>query len=135
MAEEIAIGASGGTAKVRNPLAVVALSLITIGIYFFFWWYFINRELRDLGRAHDTDLGQSPGNSVLAVTLGALVIVPAIVSMWRTAARLEEAQATVGVERRVIGPVDFLLLVLIAPVGVWYTQSELNKVWETQRAR
>ena len=47
------------------------LSFFTIFIYFFFWWYFVNREMKDLGEAHGTDeLGDSPGKSLLAVTLG-----------------------------------------------------------------
>jgi hypothetical protein len=134
MAEEIQIAQSDATAKIRNPLGVVGLSLITIGIYYVFWWYFINREMRDLGRARGRDLGQSPGNSVLAITLGALIIVPAIVSAWRTSARIEAAQETVGIQNRVSGPIIFILLLLIGPVGVWYAQSELNKVWEAERS-
>jgi Domain of unknown function (DUF4234) len=134
MAEEVQIAQTGSTAKLRNPLGVVGLSLITLGIYFAFWWYFINREMRDLGRARDTDLGQNPTNSVLAITLGALVIVPAIVTMWTTSARIENAQYAVGMDRRVSGPVVFILLLLIGPVGIWYAQSELNKVWEAQRS-
>jgi hypothetical protein len=133
MAEELQIAGTDSTAKVRNPLGVVGLSLVTIGIYFFFWWYFINREMRDLGRARNANLGESPGNSVLAITLGALVIVPAIVTMWTTSARIEAAQEAVGIERRVSGPIVFILLLLIGPVGIWYAQSELNKVWAAQR--
>jgi hypothetical protein len=133
MAEEVQIAGTGSTAKIRNPLGVVGLSLITIGIYFFFWWYFINREMRDLGKTRGVDLGQSPGNSVLAVTLGALIIVPAIVSEWRTSARIEVAQEVVGIERRASGPIIFILLLLIAPVGLWYAQNELNKVWDAVR--
>jgi hypothetical protein len=133
MAEELQIPGTQSTAKIRNPLGVVGLSLITIGIYFFFWWYFINREMRDLGTARGVDLGESPGNSVLAVTLGALIIVPAIVSEWRTCGRIEASQEAVGMERRVSGPIIFILLLLIGPVGLWYAQSELNKVWDAVR--
>ena len=97
MAEEFQIAGTDATAKVRNPLGVVGLSLITIGIYFFFWWYFINREMRDLGKARGVDLGESPGNSVLAVTLGALIIVPAS-SRSGDAAASRAAQETVGLE-------------------------------------
>jgi hypothetical protein len=88
--------------------------------------------MRDFGRARNTDLGQSPGNSVLAVTLGALVIVPAIVSMWRTSDRIQRTQEVAGVERPAAGPIIFVLLLLIGPVGVWYAQSELNKAWTAQ---
>jgi len=134
MAEEIQIAQSGGIAKVRNPLGVVGLSLITLGIYFFFWWYYINREMRDLGQARGVDLGQNPGSSVLAVTLGAFIVVPAIVSEWRTAGRIEAAQETVGIANRASGPLIFVLMLLIGPVGVWYAQSELNKVWAALQA-
>jgi uncharacterized protein DUF4234 len=132
MAEEMQIAGTGSTAKIRNPLGTVGLSIITIGIYYVFWWYFINREMRDLGRARNTDLGQNPGQSVLAITLGALIIVPALVTLWRTSARIENAQEAVGIDRRVSGPIVFILLLLIGPVGIWYAQSELNKVWAAQ---
>jgi hypothetical protein len=132
MAEEVAIAGTGSTAKLRNPLGVVGLSIITLGIYFFFWWYFINREMRDYGGARNTDLGQSPGNSVLAVSLGALIIVPAIVSEWRTSERIQRTQEVAGVPSPAIGPIIFILLLLLAPVGIWYAQRELNKAWEVQ---
>jgi hypothetical protein len=131
MAEEIEVG-GGARAKLRNPLGVVGLALITIGIYYFFWWYYINREMRDFGRARGVDLGQNPGNSVLAVTLGALIIIPAIVSMWTTSDRIQRTQETAGVQRGANGPVIFILLLLIGPVGLWYAQSELNKAWTAQ---
>ncbi len=128
MAEEVAI-APGSTAKIRNPWGVIGLTLITLGIYYFFWWYYINREMRDLGRARGVDLGQNPGNSVLAITLGALIIVPAIISLWTTSDRMQRTQETVGVERGANGPIIFILLLLISPVGLWYAQNELNKAW------
>jgi uncharacterized protein DUF4234 len=132
MADEVAIAGTGSTAKLRNPWGVIGLSIITIGIYYIFWWYYINREMRDFGRARNTDLGQNPGNSVLAITLGALIIVPALVSMWRTSDRIQRTQETAGVERGANGPIIFILLLLIGPVGIWYAQSELNKAWERQ---
>ena len=132
MADEVAIAGTGSTAKLRNPWGVIGLSIITIGIYYIFWWYYINREMRDFGRARNTDLGQNPGNSVLAITLGALIIVPALVSMWRTSDRIQRTQETAGVERGANGPIIFILLLLIGPVGIWYAQSELNKAWEAQ---
>ena len=110
---------------------MLGLSLITLGIYFFFWWYFINREMRDLGQARGADLGENPGNSVLAITLGALIIVPAIVTEWTTSGRIQRSQEAVGLERPASGPVIFILLFLISPVGLWYAQSELNKVWRS----
>ena len=132
MAEEVALAGTEARAKLRNPWGVLALSLITFGIYYIFWWYFINREMRDLGRARGTDLGQKPGNSVLAITLGALIIVPAIVSMWTTSDRIQRTQEVAGVDRPGSGPIFFILLLLISPVGIWYAQNELNKGWSAQ---
>lgn len=132
MAEEVAIAGTEERAKLRNPLGVVGLSIITLGIYYVFWWYFINREMRDFGRARGADLGQSPGNSVLALTLGAFIIVPALVTLWRTSDRIQRTQEVAGVDRPATGPLIFVLLLLIGPVGIWYAQHELNKAWTAQ---
>ena len=130
MAETIQIPGGGGTAKLRKPWAVVLLAVITIGIYYIFWWYFVNREMRDLGRATGTPLGESPGVSVLAVTIGAIIIIPPFVSIWNTGRRMEGAQRVAGVSGG-SGPVFFLLhlvpfISLFAPL---YFQDELNKAW------
>ena len=132
MAEEIQIAGTGSTAKLRNPLGTVALSIVTLGIYYLFWWYFINREMRDLGRARNADLGQNPTNSLLAMFPGWIIVVPALVTLWTTSGRIESSQEAVGIDRRVSGPIVFILLLLIGPVGIWYAQSELNKVWAAQ---
>jgi hypothetical protein len=134
MAEEVQISPSAQPAKIRNPLGVLGLSLITLGIYGICWWYFINREMRDLGQARGVDLGQNPTNSVLAIIPGALIIVPAIVTYWNGAGRIEQSQRTIGMQQVVSGPIIFILMLLISPVGLWYAQNELNKVWEAQRA-
>jgi hypothetical protein len=120
----------------RNPWAVIGLSLITLGIYYVFWWYFINREMRDVGNANNVDLGQSPGVSVLAITLGAFVIIPPFVSVWKTGRRMEGTQRTAGVSGG-SGPLFFVLHIipivsLFAPV---YVQKELNKAWHAIRER
>ena len=132
MAEEVALAGTEARAKLRNPLGVVGLSLITLGIYYVFWWYYINREMRDFGRARGTDLGQNPGNSVLAITLGALIIIPAIVTLWTTSDRIQRTQEVAGADRPASGPIIFILLILIGPVGIWYAQHELNKAWTAQ---
>jgi hypothetical protein len=36
MADEVALAGTGSTAKLRNPWGVIGLSIITIGIYYFF---------------------------------------------------------------------------------------------------
>jgi hypothetical protein len=78
------------------------------------------------------DLGQNPGNSLLAVTLGGLILVPAIVTLWTTSERIQRTQEATAVDRGASGPIIFILLILISPVGLWYAQRELNKAWTNQ---
>ena len=132
MAEEVALAGTDARAKVRNPLGVVGLSILTLGIYYIYWWYYINREMRDFGRARGTDLGQNPGNSVLAATLGWIIIVPALVTLWTTSDRITRTQQVAAVPQQAQGPIIFILLLLMGPVGVWYAQNELNKAWTAQ---
>ena len=77
MAQEIQIEGTSSRAKIRNVLAPALLPIITLGIYLIFWWYYINREMVELGRAKETsELGDSPAKSTLALFPGALIIVP-----------------------------------------------------------
>jgi hypothetical protein len=134
MAEEVRIQGSEGTAKIRNLWAVALLPIITIAIYYFYWWYQINRELRDYGRAKSTDeLGTSPGKSLLAVTLGALIIVPALVSTYRGFKRVQAAQRLNGIEE-LNGWIGLVLYIVLTPAFFSYVQSGLNNVWEKEKA-
>jgi H+/Cl- antiporter ClcA len=56
----------------RQPLGVLGLTLITFGIYFFYWYYKIVDEIRRF----EKDDSVRPGMALLAVTLGALILVP-----------------------------------------------------------
>jgi uncharacterized protein DUF4234 len=135
MAEQVPIVGAGTEAKIRSPIVVFILILITLGIYGIFWWYFINREMRDYGRARGTDeLGTSPGKSVLAITLGALIIVPAILSYINTFKRAQAAQRLAGIEGALNGWIGLILFIVIAPAFDSYIQSGLNPVWKAQAA-
>jgi hypothetical protein len=132
MAEVVQIPGAGSTAKIRHPLGVIGLTLITLGIYGVFWWYFINREMADLGRANGrTDLGEQPLWSVLAVTLGAFVIIPPFVSYWRTCKRVERAQNLVLGSNNFSPLLAFILIFipLLGLISTYLIQSNLNQVW------
>lgn len=133
MAEEIQIRNSTEQAKVRSPTAVALLSIFTIFIYFFFWWYFINREMKEFGEANGTDeLGTSPGKSVLAVTLGALIIVPAVLSFINTFKRAQAAGRLAGRDDEANGWIGLILYLIFQPLFLAYLQSDLNKTWQRQ---
>ena len=132
MAEELQIAGSGAMAKTRDPLGVALLTLVTLGIYGLVWYYKVNREMADLGRAHGTDeLGDSPGTSLLAVTLGALIIVPAIISFYNTFQRTKAAARLTSVEP-LEGWIALILYLLLGIAFPAYLQSGLNKVWHAQ---
>jgi len=128
MAEELQLRDSQDEVKIRSPWAAALLPIITLGIYHLVWWYKINRELRDYGRAKGVDLGQNPTNSVLALFPGGLIIVPALVSYWRGTKRVQKA-AEISGQEPVIGWLA-LVLFLVISIGLWaYLQDGLNKVW------
>ncbi|HEY8102954.1 MAG TPA: DUF4234 domain-containing protein [Gaiellaceae bacterium] len=132
MADVIPIPGAGSTAKTRHPLAVAVLAVITLGIYLVCWWYFINRELADLGRARGTaELGDSPAKSTLALFPGALLIVPALWTTVTTFRRVQAAQRLTG-QTPINGWLGLVLYVVISPALYAYMQSGLNSVWRSQ---
>lgn len=133
MATEVAIRGTENSGKIRNPLGVIGLTLITFGIYWLFWYYTINREMADIGRSRgSTETGNAPGTSLLAVTLGAFVVIPAIMSSFGTWKRLNATEQAVGLPIGLGAVPGFLLTLFIGPVGIWFLQSNLNKALEAQ---
>ncbi len=130
MAEVVQISGTTSEAKIRNPLAVVLLSFITFGIYFWFWWYFVNREMAEYGEANGTDeCGDSPGMSLLAVTLGAFIIVPPFVSIFKGFNRMNAANRLAGSGEKMEAAIGLIVWIFIAPVGIFFFQYYLNKAW------
>src|SRR5918994_5629369 len=107
--------APGAVAKIRNPILVVVFTILTLGIYQVFWWYFTNRELADYGRARGTnELGDSPTKSTLALFPGALIIVPLIWTSVTTFQRVQAAQRIAG-QTPINGWIGFLLYIVFTP--------------------
>jgi Domain of unknown function (DUF4234) len=132
MADPVEIRGTGTQGKIRNPLGVIALSFVTLGIYSIFWYYFVNKEMAAVGRARNSDeLGDSPGTSVLAVTLGGLLIVPAFISLYNSWKRLNSGERLNGLSGLEAG-LGLVLWIFIAPVAEYIFQSNWNKVLEAQ---
>jgi hypothetical protein len=137
LATEVAIQGQEKPAKIRHPVGVPALMLVTLGIYAIVWWYKVNREMRDLGRAYNAEgLGDSPGTSALAFFPGGLVIIPPFVSLYNGVMRAKRAQQLVKGEETINGWIIVAVLAggFIIPflglVAYGYFQSEMNTVWE-----
>jgi Ca2+/Na+ antiporter len=140
MSETVRIGDTGAKAKIRHPLLAFALVFLTLGIYYLVWYYKVNRELRDLGRAtgNEERLGRHPFTSLAAITLGWLLLVPPFVSFYRTMQRIEAAQELRWTRQRVSPTLAFVLYVIglfALPFEVIYAQSEMNRVWREEPGR
>jgi Domain of unknown function (DUF4234) len=121
--------APGATAKIRGPIAVAIFSIITLGIYLVFWWYYVNREMADYGRSRDTaELGDNPTKSTLALMPGGLIVVPAIWTMVTTFQRVQAAQRLNG-QTPINGWLGFVLILVFSPALYGYMQSGLNSAW------
>ena len=134
MADELQIGT--GSIKRRDPWGTFLIGIVTLKIYHFVWYYMINREIRD----HSGDeIKVDPVVSVLAITLGILVVIPALVSFYRTAHRVRLVQKKVGAAKT-ISPILGLLLGAISFFNLLnfympYLQSQINSAWDVEFAR
>ena len=123
--------APGAVAKIRSPIWVVVFTIITLGIYQVFWWYFVNREMADYGRAKGTKaLGDNPTKSTLALFPGALIVVPAIWTMVTTFQRVQAAQR-LNNQTPINGWLGVVIFLVISPVLIGYMQSGLNSAWKS----
>jgi hypothetical protein len=136
VAEEVQIVGTRDRAKIRKPLGVVGLSLVTLGLYYFVWYFKINNELTNLGESRGTDeLGTAPTKSLLALFPGILLIIPPFISLYHTCQRINRGQKLTGEGVGLNPPLAFLLSVLLGPVGMFLMQGSLNHIWENQRQR
>jgi hypothetical protein len=131
MAYELQLRGSQHQVKIRSPWAAALLPIVTLGIYHLVWWYRINRELRDYGRAKGYDLGQNPTNSLLALFPGGLIVVPALITYWRGTKRIQGAAQISGRER-VNGWIALILYIVLSPAYWAYLQISLNDVWRAE---
>jgi Domain of unknown function (DUF4234) len=128
MAHELQLRETNAEVKIRSPWAAALLPFVTFGIYHLVWWYRINRELRDYGRATGYDLGQNPTASLLALFPGVLIVVPALITYWRGTKRVQGAARVAGVEA-INGWIALVLYLLLGPVYWAYMQVSLNDIW------
>jgi hypothetical protein len=138
MAQEVEFG-TGGSGKIRSFWVGLGLSIVTLGIYSFCWYYFVNDELKDVGiDKGDQNLAQSsPAASVAALLFGSspfVLGVPYFLSVYNYGKRIQRAQrlGDIPAEKRINPTVAFLLLfpgfILIIPIFIhyWYLTKHQN---------
>jgi hypothetical protein len=127
MAEIITI--EGQPYKKREPLGVLGLSIITLGIYWFYWYYKVNDEIRRFQK----DDNVRPGIALLAVTLGWLIIVPPFISVYNTSLHVVQMEQRAGIQQE-LSPALNVILLLVVAVGVgMYSQEHLNRIWDASK--
>lgn len=124
MAETVTI--EGQSYLRRNPIGVLVLSLITIGIYFFYWYYKISDELRRV--EHDDSI--SPVRSLMAMLFGWIIIVPPFIAIWNTANHIQAAEQRAGVMQQIEPVLVLVFQIVFSLVNPPYMQDHLNRVWD-----
>jgi hypothetical protein len=111
--------------KVRTPLAVILLSIITLGIYSLYWQYVTFKEMRDhAGEGIGGGLGL-----LFAILLG-------IVNIFLMPAEVGQLYAREGRERTISGLTGFWVLIPFVGWIIWVVkvQGHLNRYWEAHGA-
>ena len=144
MAHDVSI--DGRLYRVRKPLGVFALSAVTLGMYWLYWYYRVNDDIRMYLRTYSI----RPLISTLAI-LGLFLAVPlivisvftevwwllaiaavsnvtALVGFFHTGRRVVTAQEQAGVEPSSAG-LALLLYIAAGFFGGSYLQAGLNRAW------
>lgn len=116
---------SGAVGKLRTPLAVILLSIITLGIYSLYWQYTTFKEMKEYS-------GEGIGGG-----LGLLfAFLLSIVNLFLMPAEVGELYAREGREKPVSGLTGFWFLLPFVGWIIWVvkTQGHLNGYWEAHGA-
>jgi hypothetical protein len=109
-----------------DPTKVWLLCIFTCGIYYAIWYH---RMCKELGEWSQGQIETDPTTSVLAVTLGACVLVPPYLSWAGTLGRIRQAQQMVGLPPKAeFWP--WFGYTLLAGYGYYWIQEQLNEIAE-----
>lgn len=124
MAETIAV--EGQTYLKRNPLGVLGLIVITLGVYFLYWYYKINQEIQRF--EHDDTI--SPVRSLMAMLFGWIIIVPPFIAMYNTAKHVQRIEERRGILPQLEPALVIVIMLFVAIGNGLYIQEHLNRIWD-----
>jgi hypothetical protein len=115
----------GPPGKVRNPVAVIIFSIITLGIYTLYWYYVTFEELKQR-------TGEGVGG-VVGLLLGLCI---SIVNVFLLPAEVGNMYAQEGLEKPVTGLTGFWVLIPLVGFIIWFVkvQGAMNRRWEASGA-
>lgn len=110
-----------GALKIREPIVIVLLSFITLGIYFLFWNYQVFREMKETTRE---GVGPVVG-LILAIFVG-------FVNWFLIPSEIGTMYANAGKDKPVSGVTGFwnFLPIIGWFIWLWKVQGALNRRWE-----
>ena len=124
MAETVSI--DGQPYLKRNPLGVLGLSIVTLGIYFLYWYYKINDELKTFER----DPSISPTRSLMAMIFGWIIIVPPFIAMYNTAKHVQGVEQRMTIQPQIEPALAIVIMLLVSVGNGIYIQEHLNRIWD-----
>ena len=120
-------GVAPGAVKVRQPIAVVLLFIVTLGIYSFYWFYQVFRELKETEGE-----GLGGGVALLLAILGYFCFVTTIALLFILPSEIGNMYERHGRPKPVTGLAGFWNLIPIVGGIIWVVkcQHALNRRWE-----
>lgn len=111
----------GPKGKVRSPVFVILISIVTLGIYFLFWNYFIFKENKEYS-----------GDGIGGVIGVVIAIVIGIVNWFVIPSEVGNIYAKMGQEKPVRGVTGFWNLIPLIGFIIWVVkvQGAMNRLYE-----
>lgn len=126
-ASNVATAVNKPIGKVRNPLVVLLLSIVTLGIYSIVWHYCVFEELRNW---------RSQGWSGLVFIFFLLFFGIALIAVpWLMPAYVGRMYEEDGKSKPITGLAGFWIIIPIIGVIVWIfkIQNNLNAFWQPKK--
>jgi Domain of unknown function (DUF4234) len=112
----------GPPGKVRQPVAVIIFSIITLGIYFLVWTYKIFNENKEYS-------GEGVGG-VIGLVIGLVI---GVVNLFLIPSEIGNIYAKAGREKPVTGVTGFWNLIPLIGFIIWVVkvQGAMNRLYES----
>ncbi len=116
---------TGVVGKLRSPVTVILLSIVTCGIYFLYWTYKVFEEMKE----HS---GEGVGG-VVGLVIGIII---GVVNWFLIPSEVGNMYERAGQEKPVRGVTGFWNLIPLVGFIIWIVkvQNALNEYWEARGA-